>query len=894
VLALIGLVTLLAVARVVDVRSGELRVAFDPSTNALLPEGDEERAFYDHVRRVFGSDETILVALVDDDVFTSENLRRVARMADRITAIEGVHHVVSLGNALDIRGEDGDLIIEPFVERVPDDPAELARIRRRALENPIYAGNIVSRDGTAAAILVYLMDISESEFLARGIDRRISEIAEEERGGASVWISGPAYVKAAMSRALVEDLMRTVPLAGLALLLVALLSFRHPAGALVPLATVGIAVLWTLGLFAAAGRSLNVITVVLPPLVLVVGFAYSVHVVSETYELLRRGHAADRRSVVREALRRVALPVVLTGVTTAVGFLSLALSPLPAIREFGITAAGGVAATLLVTLSFTPALLALLPPPRRLGEARGADGFERLARRVAGFDVRRRRAILLGCLAVAALSGVGVTQIRISTDVVRLFDPESRVRQHFEAINQHLEGSDALYVVLAADYRDAFKEPVNLGVIESLQRWLEEQPEIGGTTSLVEYLKLINRGFHDDDPVELRIPRSRELVSQLMLFGANDEIESYVDSRYQMASILVRSQAIDSGEATALVKRIEARLAELPKHLTARVTGNSVLINKTSDDIALGQSASLGLALLVIYGILCLLFTSFRVGLLALIPNVIPVLVYFGTLGLTGITLNTTTGLVACLVLGIAVDDTIHFFARFNSAAKRMADETRGVSEALRTVGRPVTYTTAALCLGFLAMATSQLQNQREFGALAAFTLAVAWLVDVVFTPALAAKMRIVTLWDVLTLDLGDDPQHSIPLFLGLSHRQARIAALMTSLRRFPKDHALFRTGDEGDEMFVVIHGRMAALVPGREGTVEVPMGRGDVVGEVALFHGRRTADVKTLSDVTLLCLSHSSLERLRRRYPRIGAQLYANLSEVLANRVARITERAR
>jgi hypothetical protein len=223
-----------------------------------------------------------------------------------------------------------------------------------------------------------------------------------------------------------------------------------------------------------------------------------------------------------------------------------------------------------------------------------------------------------------------------------------------------------------------------------------------------------------------------------------------------------------------------------------------------------------------------------------------------------------------------------------------MADEARGVSEALRTVGRPVTYTTAALCLGFLAMATSQLQNQREFGALAAFTLAVAWLVDVVFTPALAAKMRIVTLWDVLTLDLGDDPQHSIPLFLGLSHRQARIAALMTSLRRFPKDHALFRTGDEGDEMFVVIHGRMAALVPGREGTVEVPMGRGDVVGEVALFHGRRTADVKTLSDVTLLCLSHSSLERLRRRYPRIGAQLYANLSEVLANRVARITERAR
>jgi hypothetical protein len=291
---------------------------------------------------------------------------------------------------------------------------------------------------------------------------------------------------------------------------------------------------------------------------------------------------------------------------------------------------------------------------------------------------------------------------------------------------------------------------------------------------------------------------------------------------------------------------------------------------------------------------LCLLFMSFRVGLLALIPNVLPVLVYFGTLGITGVTLNTTTGLVACLVLGIAVDDTIHFLARFNTAAKRMADETKGVSEALWSVGRPVSYTTAALCLGFLAITTSSLQNQREFGALAAFTLGFAWLVDVVFTPALAARMRVVTLWDVVTLDLGDDPQRSIPLFRGLSQHQARIAALMTSLRSYASGHKLFRAGETGDEMYVVIHGRMTASVPAKGGMVEVEMGRGDVVGEVALFHGRRTADVETVTDVTLLRLTDSNLERLRRRYPRIGAQLYRNLSDVLAERLARSTERTR
>jgi CRP-like cAMP-binding protein len=164
----------------------------------------------------------------------------------------------------------------------------------------------------------------------------------------------------------------------------------------------------------------------------------------------------------------------------------------------------------------------------------------------------------------------------------------------------------------------------------------------------------------------------------------------------------------------------------------------------------------------------------------------------------------------------------------------------------------------------------------------------------VVFTPALAARMRVVTLWEVLTLDLGDDPQRSIPLFRGLSKHQARVAALMTSLRHFPAGHKLIHTGDAGREMFVVIHGTMAATVPSRTGSVRVELERGDVVGEVGLFHGRRSADVDTMSDVTLMRLTLGNLERLQKRYPRIGAQLYRNLTYVLAERLAQSTARAR
>jgi hypothetical protein len=334
-------------------------------------------------------------------------------------------------------------------------------------------------------------------------------------------------------------------------------------------------------------------------------------------------------------------------------------------------------------------------------------------------------------------------------------------------------------------------------------------------------------------------------------------------------------------------------LADLPSHLAATVTGNTVLISRTMDAIALGQALSLGTAFLIIYAILVALFASFRVGFVALIPNALPVLIYFGILGWSGVTLNTTTGLVACLVLGIAVDDTIHLMAHFNAAAKRYADEGKGIVGAVRNVGRPVTYTTVALCLGFLCLLASSMNGQVEFGWLAALTLAVAWLVDVTFTPAIAGRMRIVTLWDILTLDLGEDPHKSIPLFAGLREAQARIAALMATICHLPEGSQLFKVGESGDEMYVVIDGELVASIATENGKLQLSeQRRGDVIGEVALFEGTRTADVHATTDVRLLRLTLADLQRLKRRYPRIGAQLYANLSQVLADRVTSLTRR--
>jgi hypothetical protein len=282
-------------------------------------------------------------------------------------------------------------------------------------------------------------------------------------------------------------------------------------------------------------------------------------------------------------------------------------------------------------------------------------------------------------------------------------------------------------------------------------------------------------------------------------------------------------------------------------------------------------------------------------GLIAMIPNVFPVLLYFGVLGWTGITLNVTTGLVASIVLGISVDDTIHFLSNFNRYAREKASEWEGVKATLVHVGRPVTYATLALAAGFAVLGLSDLRQQAEFGWLAAGTLVLTGIADLTFNPALTSRIKIVTLWDVLTLDLGENPHQAIPVFHGFSKWQARIVALMTEIVELKKGQRLIQSGAKSDGMYVVIEGQLQSNLE-REGKV-VPLnrhGRGDVLGEVGLFRGERTANVDCESDVRALRFDQENLARLQRRYPRTASKLLRNLSEVLADRLAAATARVR
>jgi predicted RND superfamily exporter protein len=875
--AMAVLLTLLALSRLVDVRTGEPRLLLDPSVDSMLPADSEARHFYDRVRETFGSDEQLVVALGSDDAFDPERLQRLGRMAAEIDAIDGVRRVRSVSA----------LLPDP----IPEDPVHLAALRDTLLSNPLVAGSLVSRDGRTLALVIELDDLTEQEVFDRGLDLEIERVAHASKAEDSLWITGGAHIKAEMTRALMRDLTLIVPVAVLVMAAVGFACFRTGRGVAVPLSTVGISTTLLLAIMADVSGSLNQVTVAVPPILIVVGFAYSIHILSAYYSAIRDG--ARGSDAVRHGLDRVALAMVLTGATTCAGFASLATSSLAAIQQFGLYTALGVFLTTIASLTYAPALLAILPEPTRVPAESTNQRFDSLVERLARMDVVHRRRILWAGAAIAGLSLVGMTQITVNTDLIRNFDEEARVRVDFEAVNSKLDGANAFYVVVEGPEVRSIDRDRTLRVIQELQQWLTSRPQIGGTTSIVDYLQATHTATGGTGNVIDAIESGAQ-VATLLDAVPREALATVVDSKYRLANIVVRTSAVDSAEIVRLVEEIEDHLGRLPRIVEATVTGNAILMSQTLDEIALGQALSLGTAFVIILAILVLLFTSFRVGLTALVPNALPVLFYFGMLGLTGIDLNTTTGLVAALVLGIAVDDTIHYMAQFNTASKRHADTRRGVVEALRSVVRPVSYTTASLCLGFSTLMLSSLQNQVQFGLLAATTLAFAWLVDVTLTPALAARMRVVTLWDILTLDIGPQPHLAIPLFAGLRETQARVVALLARLQHVHRGHRLMARGAEGETMYIVIDGELEISIPrnGEAHALQVA-GRGDMLGEAALFHGRRIADAVALTDAKLLLYGEDELAQLRERYPRIAAHVYHNMSRILTLQLTQVTHLA-
>lgn len=889
ILLLVVLVSVYSLCRLIEFPSLTSRLKLDPSTETLLPQDDADRQIFERVRETFGDADAVLMSVRLEPMFTPENMARIEQLTQALRKFPGVKTVFSLGTAPNVLAEGDDLEVSTFTQQAASNPDAVKRFPEQIAANPIYRGVLVAEDGVHTALAIGLDAQGEELFRKQNYAKQFRDMARQITGSQEVWLAGSPVVKAASTGAMLDTLMFSVPMIYAITVLMLFLAFRSVRATLSVVLTVSVGLLWTAGTAVNLGYSLNLVSIITPPLVITLGLAYSIHLLSD-YFSVPANTAEERRERVLHVMGRVGAGLLLAGATTIAGFLALMPNALPAIREFAILSSIGVVYLSILILLFLPALLDLMRcgrHPRELGEKTAQRWADWLAR----FDIKWRRPIIWIALIMVPLNLWLASGIPIGTDYIKSFREGNPVREEYEAINRSFNGANIVSVLIETHVNDALTDPELVRGIDDLQSWLRKQPEVGQTISYVDHLKLLNQSLNNGDPAYFSIPGDPAAIKQLLVFAGGDDIRRVIDARFRSALITVRIKVGDSIEITHFIERVEARLAQLQPPLNGAITGTPVLATRTVNAIGQGQWMSLAIACFAIWAMLALMFTSARAGLWALLPNLVPVSIYFGTLRLLDIPLNPTNSLIASIVLGVAVDDTVHFLTRFNREARATGSESKAVQAALRETLRPTTLTTIALCLGLLALTGSELRSQVQFGMLASFTLFLAWISEITLTPALGSRLRIVTLWDLLRLDLGQSPQHTIPLLSGLSLRQARVFALMSKLESFKPGEMVIRQGDFSRDMYVIVDGNLEVWIErGEDRKVLATLSRGAVMGEAGYFGQRRTASVSSVTPVRLLRFDSNDLERLRRRFPWIAATVFRNLNRVQAERLARAT----
>lgn len=748
--------TLLGVAALLSVLAGYalfeadppgLRLRIDPSSEPLLARGDPAADLYREAVRDFGHDEIYAVALVCPEVFTPECLLALERASDRVARFEGVRRVSSLVDATSLRWSQAEdwIEIKPFMEHVPQESARLAELRRRALNDVVYRQTLVAENAKAAALNVGFQAMDDGAFLASGLDAAISRVlAEEISEGQAYHVAGRPHTKVHVYEGIVRDLRVLIPLAVAVMAAVLWFFFRTWRGVFLPLGTSLTAILWTFGAMAAAGESLTLLSGLLGPLLLAIGSVYGVHVVAR-YEEAVPG-AANSVDAARAALEEVRLPALIAGLTTVIGFAALLMTEVPAVFQLGVFAMLGIVTSTLLALVVIPASLALLPlrPIRSAGAGREGGWLDNwlvgLARAVAR---RSGPAIalwaVLGSLALAALP-----HIEVDTDYLSYFALDDPLRRDFEAINTLLAGVVPVYIVIDGEGPGSFRDPELVRAVDVLEERLASLDAVSRTLSFNDMLGRLNRAFHAGDPAHERAPGSRAAIAELLFMLPKDELSAFLTVDHGRANIIVRTGAVGSSAILDLEDQLRTVLDEnpLPHGARARITGNAILLAHSADTIVRAQPRSVAVAALAILILISLALRSPGLGLVAMIPNLVPVLLFFGLLGVGLAPLSLPVSLIGCMALGIAIDDSVHFLVRYRRERERGSTPEDAVLLCNRHVGRPIAITSAMLCLGFLVVTGSRFATLQEFGFLSALTMGVCLATDLILLPAVLIRLR--------------------------------------------------------------------------------------------------------------------------------------------------------
>jgi len=717
--------------------TSDYRVYFAPDNPELLA--------YEAIERDFASDDNILIAVAPQsgDVFTPDVLAVVAQLTEAAWQIPHAQRVDSLTNFQHVRAVDGDIVVGSLIEDPRTmSPGELTAAREISLNEPTLVRRLISETGQATGIFVTLnfpgddhrAHVPETVGYARSL---VDEI-RREYPDLRIALTGTAIISHALDEMTVRDLMVLSPILYVVLFGMLAVFLRSVSGMFVTSVIVTVAAVVAMGVAASLGILLTSGSVVAPIIILTLAVADSVHFIASAQDARHGG--MEKVDALRESMRINFEPVFLTSLTTLIGFLSLNFSAAPPFRDLGNVTAAGVTIAWAASITLLPAMLSYLPLP---SSGRSPVGARAMAR-FADFVVTARWPILITASFVAALFTVLAPLNRLDDQVIEWFGERTAIRQDTEFVTEVLTGPYRMDFAVDAESEGGVADPAYLRDLDAFATWLQAQPEVQHVDSFTDVLRRLNRAFNDDDERFYRLPESRELAAQYILlyefslpYGLDLTTQLSFDK--SASRLTVTMGRISSAETRALKRRAEAWAAASLSHAEiSQGSGTAVMFAFVSERTINSMLAGTGLAFLLIALTLFLALRSWRLSLLSLIPNVLPVVIAFGIWALTVSQIGVVASAIAAMTLGLVVDDTVHFLSKYHRARKEHSLNVHdGIRFAFEHVGGALVTTTLVLVAGFSVMTLSDFLINWQMGVLTVITITVALVLDFLLLPAL-------------------------------------------------------------------------------------------------------------------------------------------------------------
>ena len=717
--------------------SANYRIFFDEDNPQLLA--------LEELENTYGKNENLVFLIVPDDGdATSESaLSAAVWLTESAWQTPYSRRVDSLANFQYTTADGDDLYVRDLVDPQELDRAEVrSQVRAIALSDPRIAGSILALDGDVSVVNVTV------ELPEEGLLEAVAEVAEFARSVAAeaeqrfpdmdLRIVGTVMVNQTFVEASIDSQMVFLPASLLLMALVLGVVTRGWAGVVATGMVIVFSILASMGLGAWVGLPFSPPVSPAPTIVLMIVVANCVHLLAALQQGLRAGHSRHEAIVASIGLNLH--PVFLASLTTALGFLSMNFSEVPPYRHLGSFVAFGIAVSFILSVTFLPAVLSLLPVRAPKDRRRRRPTMNRLA----DFVLSYRKALFWGWLVIVPILALGIPRNELNDVLVHFFDESVEFRQDTDFMDERLSGNTLLEYSLHASAEGGVTDPLFLAEVSKFADWYREQPPVRHVAVITDTFRQLNKSMHGDDPDAYRIPESQELAAQYLLLYEISlpqglDLNNQIDSSRSSTRISVSAETLDSQEILELNARAEAWLDKnAPSVMGVNSTGPAALFAYIGQRNIRAMLVGTMVVLLAISGILLVALRSLRLGLVSIVPNLVPAVLGFGVWGLTVGQVGLSLSVVVAMTVGIVVDDTVHFLCKYRRARREYG---QGPEEAVRyafdTAGRALFTTTVVLVAGFLIFVFSPFVPTAQVGVLTAMIIGFALIADLTLLPAL-------------------------------------------------------------------------------------------------------------------------------------------------------------